>query len=93
VLKAAAIGLLIAALVIATCQVVSTITYHHVQELAMRYAGATDIPLSTSERFFLGFSTFWARYFVFLSILIVPVSISGAILAELVKSRRASNAA
>jgi hypothetical protein len=92
-LKAAAIGLLIALLVIVACQVTSTITYRHVQELAMRYAGATDLPLSTSERFFLDFSTFWDRYFVFLSVLIFPASIAGAMLIAHVMSRKTAGAA
>ena len=87
-LKAVAMGLVIAVLVIVVCQAVSSITYHHLQVLALRYAGATDIPLSGTERLFLSFSTFWARYFVFLGGLVVLVSVLGSIAIALVKASR-----
>jgi hypothetical protein len=92
-LKAAAVGLLIAILLIVSCQAVTTITYRHVQNLALRYAGVPEIPLSLAERFFVRFSEFWARYFVLISILIVPVCVSGAMLVAQVRSRRTTNAA
>ena len=92
-LKAAAIGLLIAIVMIFACQIVSSLTYHRVQKLAMRYAGETYIPVSLTERLAISFSNFWARYFLFLSILIVPVCVSAAMLAALIRSKRVADAA
>ena len=89
--KAVVAGLIVAALVMIGGQVISTLTYHYVLELARSNPSAIDV-LSTRERFFIQFSNFWARYFIFLPVLIVPVSIGGAIAIAALFAKRKGGA-